>query len=170
MSWILLRLNLLEAKKQEQTNNRRNTLQETKPKKEEKGGLPLSGGTATTQGGPALLLHGLSSELIIPDSAESFELQLGGDGLHTPPPPRRKYYENNLPTICLCNFWGRLRQNCVITKKLIPQDLFCVIDDRRDLRLVNVELREIYVTPKKIFLREFVCVIDYAKPSQSPRK
>ena len=72
---------------------------------------------------------------------------------NTPPP--QKYYENNSPRIFLCNFGGRLRQNCVITKKLIPQELFCVFGDRRDLRLVHVELREIYVTPKKIFLREF---------------
>ena len=36
-------------------------------------------------------------------------------------PPPRKNYENNSPRIVLCNFWGRLRQNCVITKKLIPQ-------------------------------------------------
>ena len=46
----------------------------------------------------------------------------------------------------------------VITKKLIPQELFCVIGDRRDLRLVHVELRDIYVTPGEnnsqiIFLR-----------------
>ena len=88
--------------------------------------------------------------------------------IHYPPP--RKYYENNSPRIFLCNFWGRLRQNCVITKKLIPQELFCVIGDRRDLRLVHVELREIYVTPKKLSLGEIVFVIDYAKPSQSPRK
>ena len=72
----------------------------------------------------------------------------------TPPPPR-KYYENNSPRIFLCNFGGRLRQNCVITKKLILQELFCVIGYRRDLRLVHVELREIYVTPKKTFLRGF---------------
>ena len=72
----------------------------------------------------------------------------------TPPP---KYYQNNLPRIFLCNFWGRLRQNCVITKKLIPQELFCVIGDRRDLRLVHVELREIYVTPKKYFSENFLC-------------
>ena len=68
---------------------------------------------------------------------------------NTPPP--RKYYENNSHRIFLCNFWGRLRQNCVITKKLIPQELFCVIGDRRDLRLVHVELRGIFVTPKKYF-------------------
>ena len=65
---------------------------------------------------------------------------------------------------------GGYGKNCAITKKLIPQELFSVIGDSRDLRLVHVELREIYVTPKKIFLREFFCVIDYAKPSQSPRK
>ena len=88
---------------------------------------------------------------------------------HRTPPPRN-HYENNSPRIFLCNFGGRLRQNCVITKKLIPQEVFSVIGDRRDLRLGHVELREIYVTPKKIFLREFFCVIDYAKPSQSPRK
>ena len=75
--------------------------------------------------------------------------------MNLPPPPPRKYYENNSPRIFLCNFWGRLRQNCVITKKLIPEELFCVIGDRRDLRLVHVELCEIYVTPQKIFLREF---------------
>ena len=69
------------------------------------------------------------------------------------PPPPGKYYENNSPRIFLCNFWGRLRQNCVITRKLIPQELFCVIGDRRHLRLVHVELREIYVTPGKIILR-----------------
>ena len=75
---------------------------------------------------------------------------------HSTLPPPRKHYENNSPRVFLCNFWGRLRQNCVITQKLTPQALFCVIDDRRDLRLVHVELREIYVTPKKIFLRECV--------------
>ena len=75
----------------------------------------------------------------------------------TPPPPR-KYYEMNSPRIFLCNFWGGgggLRQNCVITKKLIPQDFFCVIGDRRDLRLAHVELRKIYVTPKKYFSENF---------------
>ena len=85
-------------------------------------------------------------------------------------PPPRKYYENNSPRIFWCNFGGRLRQNRVITKKLIPQEFFCVIGDRRDLRLVHVELREIYVNPKKIFLGEFFCAIDYAELSQWPRK
>ena len=78
-------------------------------------------------------------------------------------PPPGKYYENTSPRIFLCNFWGRLWQNCVITKKFIPQALFCIIGDRRDLRLFHVELRDIYVTPKRIFLRDFFCAIDYAK-------
>ena len=86
------------------------------------------------------------------------------------PPPPQKHYENNLPRIFLCNFWELLRQNCVIIKKLIPQEIFCVSGDRRDLRLFHVELREIFVTPKKRFLREFFCVIDYVKSSQPPRK
>ena len=37
----------------------------------------------------------------------------------------------------------------------------------RDLRLFHVELREIYVTPKKRNLRELFCVIDDAKLSRS---
>ena len=86
------------------------------------------------------------------------------------PPPRENITKIIRPEYFCVIFGGRLQQNCVITKKLIPQELFCVIGDRRDLRLVHDELREIYVAPKKIFLREFYCVIDYAKPSQSPRK
>ena len=53
---------------------------------------------------------------------------------------------------------------------MIPQNLFCVIGGCRDLRLFHVELREIYVAPEKILLREFFCVIDCAKLSQSPPK
>ena len=58
-------------------------------------------------------------------------------------PTGPKYCENNLSGIFLCNFGGRLRQNYEISKKLIPQDLFCVIGGCRDLRLFHVELREI---------------------------
>ena len=43
---------------------------------------------------------------------------------------------------------GRLRQNYVITKKSIPQELFCVIGGCRDLRLFHVELRD------RMFLRK----------------
>ena len=86
-----------------------------------------------------------------------------------PPPP--KNITKIIRPECFCVIFGDgYGKICVITKKLIPQELFCVIGDRRDLRLVHVELREIYVTPKKIFLREVFCVIDYEKPSQSPRK
>ena len=49
------------------------------------------------------------------------------------PPPQRKHYENNSPRIVLCNFWGRLRRNYIITKKLTPRELFCVVSGCRDL-------------------------------------
>ena len=51
---------------------------------------------------------------------------------------------------------------------LIPQEEFGVIGDCRDLRLFHVELREIYITPREIILRELFRVIAYAKLSQSP--
>ena len=72
-----------------------------------------------------------------------------------PPPPRENITKIIRPEYSCISSGGRLQQNCVITKKLIPQELFCVIGDRRDIRLVHAELREIYVTPKKIFLRYF---------------
>ena len=63
-------------------------------------------------------------------------------------------------------FGGRPWQNYVIDKKLIPQELFCVLSSCRDLRLFHVELRAIYVTSKKVILRELFCVIGYAELSQ----
>ena len=72
-----------------------------------------------------------------------------------PPPPRVTPNENNSPRVVLRSFYGRLRQNYVITKKCIPQELFCVLSGCADLRLFHVDLREIYVTPEKIILREF---------------
>ena len=68
------------------------------------------------------------------------------------------------------NLWGRLRQNCVIAKKRIRRELFCVIGTCRDLRLFHVELREVYTTPEKPILRELFCVIDCTKLSQSSQK
>ena len=82
-----------------------------------------------------------------------------------PPPPREKIIRPEYFYVILGGGYGK---NYVITKRLIPQELFCVIGGCRDLRLFHVELREIPVTPEKIILREFFCVIDYAKVSQSP--
>ena len=87
---------------------------------------------------------------------------------HTP--SREKITKIIRPEYSYVILGGRLRQNYVITKKLVPQELFCVIGGCKDLRLFHVELREIYVTPEKIILREFFCVIDYVRVSQSPRK
>ena len=54
------------------------------------------------------------------------------------PPLRRKNYENNSRRICLCNFGERLWQSYVVTKKLSPRNLFCVIDVRLDNRLFHI--------------------------------
>ena len=87
-----------------------------------------------------------------------------------PPPPTKQNYENSSPRTILCICWGRLRQNYVITKEFIPQELFCAIGGCRDLRLFHVELREIYVTLEEIILRESVCFCatgaDVSPPSQ----
>ena len=65
---------------------------------------------------------------------------------------------------------GSVTANYVITKKSIPQELFCVVGGCRDLRLFHVELRDIHAPPENILFRELLAAIGYEKLSHSPRK
>ena len=78
-------------------------------------------------------------------TAKTFQVSFYGAN----PPPPQKYYEKNSLAVVLCNFGGRLRQDYVITKRPIPQEIFCVLSGCRDLRLFHAEVRHIDVTPEK---------------------
>ena len=66
-----------------------------------------------------------------------------------PYPLQRKDYEKDSPRIFLCDLLGSTTAKYVITKKAIPQKLYCVIGGCRDLKLFHVELCEVYATPEE---------------------
>ena len=85
-------------------------------------------------------------------------------------PPGENITKRTCPEYFNVILGGDHGKNYVITKKLIPPKLFCVICGRWDNRLFPIELPEIYVIFEKIILREIFCVADYAELSQWPRK
>ena len=88
----------------------------------------------------------------------------------SPPPPVKVLQKNFAEYVYVILGVPWLQQNYVITKKLNFRELVCIVGGCKDLRFFHAELRDMYVTPEKRIRREFFCIVDYAKLSQSTRK